>query len=282
MANLRYYELLYPGHPYGRSGFGYQETIERLTRDDVQAFYQTYLGAQRGGVTIAGPMPVDEGLDLLERVLGTWQGAQREPASLPPVSPPGQSIATYTPIPDKTQSDIYLGWLGLTRQDPDFIPAHVANCVLGQFGMMGRLGERVREEQGLAYYSYSTLDAGLEPGTWTVIAGVAPENVERAIDSIRAEVRRIQHEPISAEELADNKAYLVGSMPLRLETKENIAYQIAHMELFELGQDYLKRYPELVQAVTQDDLQAVTQKYIDPDQYVLSVAGPPTETPAEE
>jgi zinc protease len=282
MANLRYYELMYPDHPYGRSAFGYQATIENLTREDVLAFYQARYSAQRGGVTLTGPLPSAQALDRLESALGTWQGAQCEPASIPTATPPDAVRQTYTPIPDKTQSDIYLGWLGFRRRDPDFIPAHLANCILGQFGMMGRLGKYVREQQGLAYYSYSALDAGLEPGTWTAIAGVAPENVERAQASILAEVRRIRTEPVSKSELADNQAYLIGSLPLRLEAKERVAYQIAHMELLELGLDYLRSYPSLVQAVTPDDILAVTRKYINPDQYVLSVAGPPAEATTHE
>jgi zinc protease len=185
-----------------------------------------------------------------------------------------------TPIPGKTQSDIILGWLGLTRQDPDFFPAYLANCILGQFGLMGRLGDQVRDERGLAYYCYSRLDAGLEAGPWTVIAGIDPTNIECAVDAILSQVRRIQQEPVEADELADNKAYLVGSMPLRLEAKEGIAAQLAHMELHQLGLDYLRRFPGLVQAVTAKDIMAVTQKYMDPDAYLISVAGPPDAEPS--
>jgi zinc protease len=260
---------------------GYPDTIESLTRKDVRTFYQATYGPQRAGATIAGPIPAEQALDKLEGILGTWQGAQRKPASLPSVSALDANRETYTSIPEKTQSDIYLGWPGIKRRDPDFFPAHLANCILGQFGMMGRLGEQIREEQGLAYYCYSALEAGLEPGTWTAGAGVAPENVAQAIASIRAEVKRIQNEPVPAHELADNKAYLVGSMPLRLETKEHIAYQIAHMELFELGLDHLRRYPVQVEAVTTDDIMQVCRKYMDPNQYVLSVAGPPIDAHEE-
>jgi zinc protease len=282
MANLRYFELMYPEHPYGRSALGYPATVEKLTCADVRSFYLNYYGASRAGATIAGPIPTERGLDILENALGAWQGAQREPASLPSAQPLDARRETYTPIPEKSQSDIYLGWLGFKRKHPDFVPAQVANSMLGQFGMMGRLGEYLREQQGLAYYSYSSLDAGLEPGTWTAIVGVAPENVDRATQSVLEQVKRIQCEPVLPDELADNKAYMVGSLPLRLETKEQAAYQIAHMELYGLGLDYLVRYPGLIQAVTKEDVMAVTRKYLDTERYVLSVAGPPTGTLHEE
>jgi zinc protease len=279
MANLRYYELMYPNHPYGRSAIGYQATVSRLTRDDVLTFYRAYYGARNAGVTIAGPLPVEKALDHLEHALGTWQGAQHVPPTPPPIQSLEASRRAYIPIPDKSQSDIYLGWHGLKRSDPGFISALVANCVMGQFGLMGRLGERVREEQGLAYYCTSVLSAGLESGTWTATAGVAPENVDRAIESILAEMTRLRTEPITESELQDSKSFLIGSLPLRLETKERVAYQIAYMERFKLGLDYLWRYPHLVQAVTPQDIMSVAREHLKPEQHVLSIAGPPADTP---
>ncbi len=283
MASLRFHELMYPGHPYGRSSLGYEETICSLTREDIEAFYQRNYGTQgarNAGVTIVGAIPAEQGLDLLEDALGTWQGAKHVQAPLPPVDAVETTRKARTSIPGKTQSDIVLGWLGLTRQNPDFFPAYLANCIMGQFGLMGRLGEQMRNEQGLAYYSYTRLEAGLGAGPRAAVAGVDPANLERATEAILAQIRRIQQEPVDKDELDDNKAYLVGSMPLRLEAKEGIAAQIAHMELHQLGLDYLRRFPDLIQAVTAEDIMAVTQKYMDPDVYVISVAGPSDSEPS--
>jgi zinc protease len=140
---------------------------------------------------------------------------------------------------------------------------------------MGRLGEKVREEQGLAYYSYSRVDGGAGPGPWRVIAGVNPVNVERAVASIRAEVRRICEELVDAEELADNTAFITGSLPLRLETNEGVARTILDMERYELGLDYLQRYNALINAITAAQVRAVAQRWLDPDAYALAIAGPP-------
>jgi zinc protease len=141
--------------------------------------------------------------------------------------------------------------------------------------MMGRIGDHVRDELGLAYYAYTSLEAGLGPGPWAAIAGVAPENVDRAIEAILGQVEKLREEPVGTSELEDNKAYLVGSMPLRLETKEHVAAQLAHIEVYELGLDYLQRYPELIQAITAEEVMAAGSEYLKPDAYVVSVAGPP-------
>jgi zinc protease len=274
MASLRFGEEMYRDHPYGRSQLGYAETIELITRDDIDTFYRAHFGAQGMAATIVGAVPAQAGLETLQDTLGEWQGAQPVRVPLEPVQPVDAPRRAFTPIPGKTQSDIVLGWIALTRRDPDFLPAYLANCVLGQFGMMGRLGQHVREEAGLAYYAYSSLEAGIGPGPWAVIAGVAPTDVDHAVEAMMEEVTRLRHEPVGADELADNVAYIIDSLPLRLEGNEGIAAQIASMELFQLGLDYLQRFPTLLGAVSAEQVRAVAERLADPQAFVLSVAGP--------
>jgi zinc protease len=152
--------------------------------------------------------------------------------------------------------------------------ARLANTLLGVFGMMGRLGDTVRDEEGLAYYVYSQLEAGLGAGPWVTIAGVNPANVERAVDGILRQVRRLREEKVPEDELADSQSFLTGSMPLRLETNEGIANTILSMERYDLGFDYLERFGGLINAVTVQDVQDMAQKYLDPDTFALAVAGP--------
>ena len=273
-ASLHFSRLMYPDHPYGLSRLGYRETIESLSREDVGAFYDQHYGAQGMVAILVGAVPSTEALDLLQDAMGTWQGARQNRAPLPAISALEEVREKRTTIPGKSQSDIVLGWLSLKRKDPDFLKVYLANCILGQFGMMGRLGQRVRDDQGLAYYVHTSLEAGLGIGPWAILAGIAPEHVERAIETVMEQVTLLREEPVSDQELEDNKAYLVGSMPLSLEGNEGVAAQIAHMELFQLGLDHMQRLPRLIEAVTAEDVMAVAQRYLRPHEYVLSVAGP--------
>ena len=140
--------------------------------------------------------------------------------------------------------------------------------------MMGRIGQNVREEQGLAYYASSRLEGGLGPGPWAASAGVAPDKVEQAIDSIRHEIRRIQEEPVAAEELADSQAYRTGSLPMSLETNSGLVDTITDMELYGLGLDYLYTYTPTIQAITPERIQAAARRYLSADDLVIAVAGP--------
>ena len=90
----------------------------------------------------------------------------------------------------KSQSDLIIGITGPRRKDPEYMAASLGNSALGQFGMMGRIGDVVREKSGLAYYAYSSLHAGVGPGTWEVNAGVNPANLKKAIGLIEKELRR--------------------------------------------------------------------------------------------
>jgi zinc protease len=276
MANLAFYELAYPQeHPYARSNCGYIETVCGIGRDDLAEFYANGYGPQGMAVAVVGAIETAAALAQIEAAFGDWQAPVHERDPLPDVPRIAETRERFVPIPGKTQSDIVLGYPGPARASPDYVEAVVCNSILGVFGLMGRLGEKVREEQGLAYYSYSRVDGGAGPGPWSIIAGVNPANVERATESIRAEVRRICEEPVDAEELADNKTFITGSLPLRLETNEGVAHNILDMERYDLGLDYLQRYDALVNAVTVEQAQAVAQRWLDADAYALAVAGPP-------
>jgi zinc protease len=195
-------------------------------------------------------------------------------ADVPPVPPLDEVRRKVVLMPGKTQTDLVMGVPSMTRQDPDFYAAVLANTVLGVFGMMGRLGESVRERQGLAYYAYSALQVDKGPGPWVAVAGVDPANVAQAIASIEKEIARMASDLVSEEELGDSKAYLTGSLPLRLETNEGVAGIILDMEWYGLGLDYLLRYPGLIQSVTPGQVREVIARYLRSDAYALGMAGP--------
>jgi len=160
------------------------------------------------------------------------------------------------------------------RHDPEFMPVSIGNNILGQFGMMGRIGDVVREKSGLAYYAYSSLSAGLGPGSWEVSAGVNPQNVKKASDLVLDELRRFVQEGVTADELADTQANFTGRLPLSLESNGGVANALLNIERHQLGLDYYHRYQGLVNEVTAEDVLTAARKYIDPDKLVIAAAGP--------
>jgi zinc protease len=188
--------------------------------------------------------------------------------------PPVKTIQKHYAIPGKSQSDIVMGTHGPKRNSPEYLPATLGNNILGQFGLMGRIGDVVREQSGLAYYAYSNVSAGIGPGAWYVSAGVNPSNVEKATDLIKQELKRYVDEAVTEEELTDSQANFVGRLPLSLESNGGVAGALLNIERFDLGLDYYRQYPGLVKAVTTADVRETAQKYIDPERLVIATAGP--------
>jgi zinc protease len=276
MAALAFRELLYGAdHPYGISVSGYPETVPGLSREDLLRFHRDYYGPEGMIVSVVGAIEADVALEKVAAALGEWRNPEQR--ALPPVpgaERPKSIRRVHLPMNDKSQSDVVLGLPGPPRSADDYLHISMANTILGVFGMAGRIGRAVREEQGLAYYAFSRLQGGLGPSPWYASTGVAPGNVEQAIASVRDEIRRIQDEPVDGDELADSVAYRTGSLPVSLETVDGLAGVILDMELYELGLDYLQRFPEMMRAITPEQVQAAARKYLSADEIAVAVAGP--------
>jgi zinc protease len=174
----------------------------------------------------------------------------------------------------KVQSDIVWGVHGLTRTAPDYYPAMIGNMILGRLGMGGRLGDNVRENQGLAYHISSGIQAGLGAGPWTARAGVNPANVERAVQAILHEIEQFRQEGPTDEERSDARAYLTGIMVLGLETNRGMAGALLDIEIFNLGKDFVERYPDIINGVSREAIIEAARTYLSTENYVLAVAGP--------
>lgn len=276
MASRRFAELAYEGHPYQQSVSGYLTTLPAISRDDVVAFHEASYGPQGMIVTVVGAVDVNTAVAKVGNALGDWVlPNQLAIPDIPDAGRPTNMVREHWPMRDKRQADIVMGLPGPRRSAEDYLDASLMNTVLGVFGSMGRIGNSVREKQGLAYYASSRLAGGKGPGSWTASAGVAPDKVEQATASILDEIRRIQDELVPEEELRDSKAYRTGSLPVGLETNGALANIIGDMEYMELGLDYLQRYDDLIAAITPERVQAAAQKYLSTEELIVSVAGPP-------
>lgn len=275
MASLEFDKLLFPGHPYGTPEDGYPETIGAIEKKDLEKFHQAFFRPENMVVVIVGAVNADKAFELFEKSLGEWKKSETllQP-SLPVISPPQKTIRQHINLPGKSQSDLVMGTLGPKRHAPEYLAASIGNNILGQFGMMGRIGEVVREKAGLAYYASTSVNSWIEAGSWEVSAGVNPENVTKAIDLITDELRKFCSEPVSQSELEDSKSNYIGRLPLSLESNSGVANSILNLERFHLGLDYLQRYPELVNQVTREDILTAAKSYIDPEKLVIVSAGP--------
>jgi zinc protease len=272
-AERTLYGLLYPaGHPYARPSVGSRETVEALSGEDCRGFHGEYYGAAGMKVSLAGALDPEP----VRRKLESWFRGSSGPAPQPDwhMTPSGAAGQARIPMPHKSQVDIIMAGPGIPRHHPDYLALSLVNLILGSLGLMGRLGERVREQQGMAYSVSSRSVSRLWAGEWVASAGVAPENVERTIEAVLAEVREIRSEPVTEQELQDARDYLIGSVPLRMETSDGIAAYMLNAEYYDLGLDYITRYPGYILAETRETLRAAAERHMDPERLSTVMAGP--------
>jgi zinc protease len=175
---------------------------------------------------------------------------------------------------NKSQADIAYGFITILRSDPAYHAYNLMNNIFGQYSLGGRLGDSIRERQGMAYYCFSALDANVVPGPLTIRAGVNPANVDRAVASIDEVARGMAADGPTDKELTESKQFLIGSMPRTLETNMGIANFLQTAEFFKLGLDYDLRLPGLLQAVTRDAVHDAARRVLDPSLATVSIAGP--------
>ena len=274
-SEMAFEEIVFPGHPYGRPTDGYPETIRRISREDILNFHRTCYGPRGLTIVVVGAVDASQVVEQVQAALGGWSNPlQPEDPAFPTLRPIEQEVRQHISIPGKVQTDLIMGGQGPRRAAPEYLAASLGNNILGQFGMMGRIGDVVREQAGLAYQASTSLNAWIDAGSWEISAGVNPANLERAIALIQAEIRRFTAEAVTAEELEDSKAHYIGRLPLSLESNSGVANALLNLERFHLGLDYYRKYPERVNRVTAEDILHAARQWLDPARFAVVSAGP--------
>lgn len=269
---------LYVGHPYARRTEGTVAAVESLTRADLLAFHEAVVRPARLTVVIVGSLPAEVMLAAVAAAFGAGPRRGLGPGlAVPSAAPAAERRLIRTTMPGKSQADVAYGFVGIRRADDGYMAASVMNNVLGQYAMGGRLGDSIRERQGMAYYAFSSLDAGLGPGPFMVRAGVSAANVERTIASIDAELRAVCRDGFTEREVAESRQYMVGALPRQLETNAGIAQFLLTAETHGLGLDYDRRLPDLIGQVTRDHAVEAARRLLHPERATIVVAGPDAE-----
>ena len=261
-------------HPYGRRLRGTIESVERVDRQMLQQFHGVHCAPTGLSLAVVGDIEPARAIGAARSVFDGWHGGTSAEVTDAPLPHQSGRQAFVVPMMNKSQTDIAYGFATIARQDASYHAYWLMNNILGQYSLGGRLGDSIREQQGMAYYVFSSLEANLMPGPLVIRAGVSPANVVKAVGSIDTELRKLVESGPTEQELIESKQYLIGSMPRTLETNMGIATYLQTVELFGLGLDYDVRMPDLLRSVTQEQVHEVARRAIDPDRATVVVAGP--------
>lgn len=288
LSGKAFQEKLYANHPFGRLVEGQASTLATISQADVTNFYQTYFRPNNAIIGLAGEISPTQAQQLIARHLGSWQ-----PGPVPQVSWPAepQPIAEQVLIDKQvSQANVILGHPGVSRLNPDFYAIRVMNYILGSSGFGSRLMERIREELALVYSIYSSFSAHKHAGPFQVVLQTKNTTAKQAIDESITIIQRFMEEGATPKELDAAKSYLINSYPLGLVSNRDFVELLPVLEFFELGLDYPDRYPDMIAAITLEQVQEAAKKYLHPDQLLQVVvanleqaqlAPPKTTAPAE-
>jgi len=270
VASRAFYKEVFGAHPYGTPIEGDEETLKKITREDIIAFYQKYYKPNNTIIAMVGDVNPEEAIDLIETYFKSWK---EEKVSFPDIPSVERLKKKEKVLIDKniTQANIILGHTGISRDNPDYYAVVVMNYILGGGGFSSRLTKEIRDNKGLAYSVYSSFDVNKYPGAFSVTIQTKNESASIAIEGILSELKKIREMPVTDTELKEAKDYLTGSFPLRFDTNAKIANGLINIEYYGLGLDYLERYIKEIEAITKDDIIGVAKKYIDTENYVLVV-----------
>ncbi len=273
VAMREWFAQAFPNHPYGRSANGTQETVSKITHDDLADFHKRTFARDNLKVVAVGDITAAELGKMLDDVFGPLP----EKANLLPV-------ANTEPVKGGSQKIIEMGvpqsvavfGLGaMARKDPDFITAFVVNHIIGGGGFASKLMEEVREKRGLAYSVYTYIQPYQQASM--LVGSVATKNASMAesLGIIRGEMKKMAENGPLPDDLAAAKAYLTGSYALRFDTNSKIASQLLGLMQEGFGPDYVEKRNALINGVTAEDAKRVAARLLKPDDLVVTIVGKP-------
>ncbi len=264
-------EFVFKGHLYERSADGMLKTIPLITKNDLKMLWQKI--AVKDGLTIGvtGDLSQSQAEAILDDVFAPLpDSSQKMEISPAQLQQPGRVIL----IPrEGSQTYLLAVQKGLTRENPDWFTAQVINYNLAGGGFNSRLMESVRVKNSLTYGISSFLvDQDYAP-VWMVQSDVDNNGVKQTIQMIKAEWKNVHDNGLTQDELSAAKAYLIGALPLAMDSTGAISSLLVQMQEDGLPYDYLDYRARLIEAITLDDVKRVAQTLLQPENLTFILAG---------
>ena len=273
IANKAFMAALYGKHPYSLEESGEVETVSKINREDLQAFYAKHYGAKGSVIAMMGDLTREQANQIAENLSGNLPKASAlEP--IPSVTLPSQAIEQRIAHP-ASQSHILLGYPGIKRGDADLFPLYVGNYILGGGGFVSRLTEEVREKRGLVYSVYSYFMPMAELGPFEIGLQTKKEQADVALNLVRETFDKFLKDGVTEKELTAAKAHIIGGFPMRIDSNTKILDYLAMIGFYHLPLNYLDEYNNNVDKVTVAQIKETFNRRLKPENFVTIVVGDP-------
>jgi zinc protease len=272
LVDREFRRLIFADHPYALRGAGEIESVQKLTRADIQAFYRGHYVADFAIVSIIGDVTREQAQAIALQLTDKLPRAGKPLAPLPPVPPLAEAKLARIAHP-ATQAHIVIGQPGIRRKDPDYFPLWLGNYVLGGGGFSSRLSEEIRQKRGFAYSTYSYFNPLAQDGPFQVGLQTQKEQAEEALKVTREVLAGFVADGPTQQELDNAKQNVVGGFPLRIDSNRKILDYLSIIGFYRLPLDYLDQFPTRIEAVTLAQVKDAWRRRIHPARMATVVVG---------
>jgi zinc protease len=262
--------LIFGTHPLAHYPEGHDSSVLELRAADARQFHDSYYVPGNIFLVFVGDFEKDTLLKVLRGRFGDWQKSETDIAEIVEPKARTKPVGRIVPM-DISQSYIVLGNLGPKYGADDWLPTRVMNYILGT-SSVSRIYTEVRAERGLAYVAYSHFDRFMHGGYFAAEAQTKKERTSEAVQTI-LEVLYHTQDTIYTEELERAKQFYTGYFPLTYDSYSEMANLVAHIELENLGLDYIEKFNDSIRQLTLDDLRTAARRYLHPESYHLLILG---------
>jgi predicted Zn-dependent peptidase len=261
--------LLFHGHPYQSAVYS-EEVIKFIGSKDVQAFYNRFYMPGNAVVAVSGDVDPPAIARRIGEHFGAWAGRELPRAPVPPPTPNQRERICFVENSDSQEATIFAGNVIMDPTAPEYFPFLVLNQALGGT-TRSRLFMNLRESKGFAYYAFSEAAFYRSCGVYWARARVTPEFIHPSVIEIMKELQAFSSERAPAAEIEEAKAYLVGNLPLKLESLEDLSEWTARLAGLGLNSGHWNRALENIMVVNAEKVQAAGQKYLSATPLVVIV-----------
>jgi len=275
VAKIKLSQLIYPkGHPEYLDLIAVQiEKINKVTLDDIKKFHKNYYGVEKMHVVVVGD--INKNLtEAFDSTFKNWNGGVSSKLTTLKGRALSKTRNEVITIKGKPSAQLLIAqYTGLTRENVDFRPFHLATFTLGG-GFSGRLMQTVRDVDGLTYSigARHTADTYAD-GYFVVSASFNPRLLKKGENATMMQINKWINEGISEEELVNKKSNLIGSFKVRLSTTRGLASSILSFVNQGKKPSYIDQYPKDINAITINEVNTVIKKYINPDTFIIIKSG---------
>ena len=270
-ADILMQKNFYQNHPYGRDLLGTEETIKKINRQEIVQFYQKYYVPQGARLAVTGRL-TPEIENEVKRQFGMWKAGPAVSATELAFQPPVKGSVTKLESPQKAQTEIRFIQAGISRANPDYLKLRLINEMLGG-SFASRLNQRVRDDLGLTYSIYSTLDTKKSAGSWIISTFSKNPTAQQTVDEVFNVMKKFVEEGATEAELSAAKNLVKAQLPRALETADRLAYNLIALDFYGVGVDYLINFNNTIDSYTLSDINKTLRQYLKPEQMQVLIYG---------